>query len=320
MTMPFRVRKQWRGIEWELDKLESGMDSNEIPAQLYHLLLSTTAKVVEKIITEEPNVKHGKGWWYLPETGDYQKTRPLLVAHVDTLCKPFAPEKLEIAKGVITNPAGILGADDRAGVAACLELRRRHGVAVLLCDGEESGGWGAMEASDKAGALIKQHPYMIELDRQGYREVVFYRNEHWEFKDIFLNRGYWEFNGSFSDISILSRRLKLAGANVSIGFRYQHTQHERLHLAAYYDTIERLGKLIAENPAFSGKDALPSKYEHFYLGRASSVVRSYEKDTYKELPSLFEPQIEEEEEHEGFRKHEYRELGEEEWGLIEGGV
>lgn len=236
IRLPFKVRRKF--------------DALEFPAKLEQYLLAEAAGVVASILREEEEaghaIIHGENFWYFPDRS-LDITRPLLVAHVDTVCSPFPPSELHRRGGRIRNPNGILGADDRAGVFAVLELRRRTGVGVLLCDEEEHGAHGARAAARTIGDLIKLHPYMVELDRHGYREVVYYRQECDTFCEHMESYGFEEERGSFSDISVLSRELDVPGANVSIGFNSQHTKWEYLDLFSLWDTIARVQRLIEEN-------------------------------------------------------------------------
>lgn len=234
---PFRLRRRMH-------------DTLKFPKLLEQYLLAEAAGVVSHIMREEEAVKgtivYGDNYWYFPDRLE-GVTRPLLVAHVDTVCSPFPPYEVVRQGYRIINPSGVLGADDRAGVFAALELRKRTGIGVLLCDEEESGAHGARAAARELGDIIKRHPYMIELDRKGHRQVVYYRQECEAFYEHLESYGFRKEWGSFSDISVLSRELDLPGANVSIGFNLQHTKFEYLDLYSLWDTIERVQQMITEN-------------------------------------------------------------------------
>lgn len=272
--VPFRVRKRFGNLLF--------------PRKLEQYLLAEAAGVVASILRDEDEtgnaVVYGDNYWYFPDMQS-DASRPLLVAHVDTVCSPFPPSELRRTGSRIRNPHGILGADDRAGVFAALELRRRTGVGVLLCDEEESGAHGARAAAAELAPLLKTHPYMVELDRKGHRQVVYYRTECAAFCDHIESYGFTKEWGSFSDISILSRELDVPGANVSIGFNYQHTSHEYLDLFSLWDTIERVQRIIEENKTV----ILTPAYPRYYASRGYGVVSgglAKEDDDDKDLEQV----------------------------------
>ena len=106
----------------------------------------------------------------------------LLVSHIDTV---FEDGKRLIVhdkeQEIIWSPSG-LGADDRAGVAAIISLVSNKNIkpSILFTKGEEIGGYGAQAASKKLKNI--KNKFMIELDRRGNNDAVFYDCENNEFK------------------------------------------------------------------------------------------------------------------------------------------
>ena len=97
-----------------------------------------------------------------------------LCAHIDTVFSHL-PETFyyDQEKSVLWSPQG-LGADDRAGNYAIIELLEKgHKPSIILTDEEEKGGLGAE-------ALIKKFPECpfedcrasIQFDRQGQQDAV----------------------------------------------------------------------------------------------------------------------------------------------------
>lgn len=166
------------------------------------------------------------------------KCFPLMyVAHLDTVQgKRDLPIQLERIGDTIINLRGILGADDRAGVAITLDIVRRseHLPYVLFTTGEESGCIGA-KAFCKSG-LLDQHAknifLMVELDRRGFNELVTYRDMPEEVLSIFSMFGYEKKYGSVSDVASLSDHSNIAHVNISCGFISQHTAFEQLLIPA----------------------------------------------------------------------------------------
>ena len=173
-----------------------------------------------------------------------------LVAHADTVFK--APPKLEdffydTEKNCIWNPDG-MGADDRAGVFAILTILRTTLLRphIIITTGEESGAIGA-------GKLITQYRefpgdlnFMIQLDRRGTQDSVFYDCDSIEFEDYINQFGFVTEWGTFSDISVLAPMWKVAAVNLSIGYFDEHHEIERLFVGAMYDTINKVIKILQD--------------------------------------------------------------------------
>ena len=173
----------------------------------------------------------------------------ILVAHYDTV---FNNKKKRVnyydkVANVMFSPYG-LGADDRAGVfGLCYiyEYCLKHNIkppVLIFTDMEEIGGYGAEEVAslyDFYRAL-----FLIELDRRGSKDVVFYNNEPKEFVKYIEKFGFKESFGSFSDIQILGERWNLCSANISIGYYYNHTKAEILKVNELFATIEKTIKIL----------------------------------------------------------------------------
>ena len=97
-----------------------------------------------------------------------------LVAHMDTVFPIPAREIFyDRSKNVIWSPSG-LGADDRAGVFAILQiLKQGLRPHVIFTTDEESGALGAMALGNEE-CPFKDLRYIIELDRRGANDCVFY--------------------------------------------------------------------------------------------------------------------------------------------------
>ena len=164
----------------------------------------------------------------------------MLVAHIDTVHKTSPHEVFwDKKQNVLWSPTG-LGADDRAGVWAILQLLK-HKPYVLFCDEEETGGKGAIQASKDLWPNVH---FIIELDRKGKNDAVFYDCDNEEFTDFICEFGFKESIGSFSDISFLCPSWGIAGVNLSIGYYRQHTDLETLYLNETIDTINKVAKIL----------------------------------------------------------------------------
>lgn len=150
----------------------------------------------------------------------------LLVAHMDTVHKE-TPEQILFENGKISSPQGI-GGDDRCGILMILEVIKHHKCSVLFTEDEEVGGIGANKftKSELAKSLGSKFDFIIEFDRKGSNDAVFYDCANEDF-EAFVTKEYFKTNyGSFSDISIVAPDLKVAAVNLSCGYYNAHTKEE----------------------------------------------------------------------------------------------
>jgi hypothetical protein len=202
----------------------------------------------------------------------------MLVAHLDTVHN-FAPVDMfyDREMNVIWSPQG-LGADDRAGVYAILQIAlsglRPH---ILFTTDEEIGGLGAQTAAKQ---LVPDVNFVIELDRRGTEDSVFYDCDNPEFETYVNQYGFKTAYGSFSDISYLCPEWKVAGVNLSIGYENEHTKSESLDVSAMNETIRKVKDLLenvdAEKDKFEYIESVDSYGSNYY-----SFLRGWKKDPKK---------------------------------------
>lgn len=197
-----------------------------------------------------------------------------LVAHMDTVFKfPVFNLYYDPKKNVAFSPDG-LGADDRAGVFAILQIIKADlRPSIILTTDEEKGGLGAAAlAIDYSRCPIENIKYLIELDRQGSHDAVFYDCGTEDFKQYIQAFGFKEAKGSFSDISFLMSEWDICGVNLSIGYRDEHTYAETLHFDDLFETVRKVkGMLLKakDAPTFNFEleiTPLPVKIPQFYSG------------------------------------------------------
>lgn len=185
-----------------------------------------------------------------------------LVAHMDTVFDlPVKDLYYDQKKGVLWSPDG-LGADDRAGVFAIIKiLQSGFRPSVIFTTDEEKGGEGACELG-QIPCPIPNLKYMIELDRQGVDDCVFYDCYNPQFMDYVESFGFQERQGSFSDISFLMSDWNICGVNLSIGYIDEHTYSETLHLKPMLETIKKVEKMLSEEeiPDFKYAELNYKKY------------------------------------------------------------
>lgn len=174
---------------------------------------------------------------------------PCIVSHADIVGKN-EPIELKISdKGVMTNPDGILGADDRAGCYIIGEMMKAKVRArFIITENEECGGIGA-------GACAKEEPLeiiapmtscFIELDRRGSNDCATYGVDNSALIQIFGEHGYNEAWGSYTDIVDLCEATNIAGVNLSVGYYNEHTKNESLNLKELDDTLQFMLNLPEE--------------------------------------------------------------------------
>lgn len=162
----------------------------------------------------------------------------LLVAHLDTVHSE-KPETICFSDDgrFVMSPQGI-GGDDRCGVFMILQIIRRVNCHVLFCEDEETGGNGA-RAFAQSKNRVKVN-YIVEMDRRGDNDAVFYACDNLDFTDFVLSFGFIEKNGSFSDISVVAPYLNTAAVNLSAGYYNEHRLHEYIDMLAVENNIRRI--------------------------------------------------------------------------------
>lgn len=183
----------------------------------------------------------------------------LIVAHMDTVHDKQCTEIIKNGNK-LSSPQGI-GGDDRCGVFIIANIVKELHCSVLLCEDEESGGVGARkftnatyERTDDNGNIISEKyiehldvNYMIEFDRRGSHDAVFYSCDNKEFTDFVEDMTcFKKTTGSFSDISVLMPASKIAAVNLSSGYYNAHTTTEYVIYDEMIDTIDAAKSLIKE--------------------------------------------------------------------------
>lgn len=170
-----------------------------------------------------------------------------VVAHLDTVFTT-PPENIfyDRVKNVMWSPEG-LGADDRAGVYAIIQLLKRGlRPTVIFTTDEEKGALGA-------SALIGNFPeapvelnYIIQLDRRGSVDCVFYDCDNPTFESYVESFGFVTAYGTFSDISVICPAWEVAGVNLSIGYIDEHSYSELLYIGNMLSTIDKVAKMLKD--------------------------------------------------------------------------
>ena len=167
----------------------------------------------------------------------------LLIAHMDTVHKSLCTEIREI-NGNISSPQGI-GGDDRCGIFIIANIIKDLHCSVLLCEDEEIGTVGARKFRNTEYINNLDVNYMIEFDRKGNKDAVFYRCDNPEFTEFVTSvTEFEESHGSCSDISVVAPAAGIAAVNLSSGYYNAHTTDEYVIYNEMLNTIDAAKKLI----------------------------------------------------------------------------
>lgn len=178
----------------------------------------------------------------------------MLVAHMDTVFTS-PPVVEEMTTGILTSKTG-LGADDRAGIFAILKIiDDGYRPYVLFTNDEEIGCIGARKFTDRitADELTIDVNFMIELDRKGRKDAVFYDCDNRKFTKFIESFGFVKSYGSFTDICVVAPVVGVASVNLSVGYYQQHSKFEILLLDELMGTITKVKKIL---------DTKSKRYEH----------------------------------------------------------
>lgn len=178
-----------------------------------------------------------KGYLYAPGT-----LPVLLMAHLDTVhIEPVRFICRSDDGNILMSPQGI-GGDDRAGVYMALCILNQAPCHVLFCEDEETGGQGARKFT--RSGLTPAVNYIVEMDRRGHNDAVFYGCDNREFVEYVEKFGFEEAFGSFSDISVVAPHLGIAAVNISAGYYNEHQLHEHINLSHMEHNITRILEMV----------------------------------------------------------------------------
>ena len=168
-----------------------------------------------------------------------------LAAHMDTVFK-HPPQDIfyDRVKNVMWSPDG-LGADDRAGVYSIVQIIKAGlRPTVIFTTDEELGCLGAEKLVKEIPDAPTELKYIIELDRRGSNDCVFYSCVNPKFDEYVESFGFVTNFGSFSDISVICPQWGVAGVNLSIGYYDEHSISETLYIGQMLSTVEKVKHML----------------------------------------------------------------------------
>lgn len=178
----------------------------------------------------------------------------MLVAHLDTVHEQPVREICAADNGnILSSPQGI-GGDDRCGCYALVKIHELSAVKPWLlftCE-EELGGIGAQAfsyyyAQGRLPAELDSLKCLVEIDRRGSDDAVFYDCYNPDFETYINGKGFKTAFGSFSDISVIAPALGVAAVNLSSGYYNPHRLDEYIVCAEVEHTIQKVVEIVADS-------------------------------------------------------------------------
>jgi hypothetical protein len=106
---------------------------------------------------------------------------------------------------------------------------------------------------------------LIELDRKGINDCVFYDCGNTKFKAIIQSYGFVSAYGSYTDIDTISKAWDIASVNLSIGYYNAHMKTEYTLFSGIEYTLNRLGAILDDESKFRYYDYQETvKYKYNY--------------------------------------------------------
>lgn len=206
----------------------------------------------------------------------------LLIAHLDTVHAARVTKIYKnIQKHYLIAREGI-GGDDRCGVLAIVWIiTKGYRPYVLFTTDEEIGAVGARAAA-KGITPSPAIRCMIEIDRKGNEDSVYYDNDNEEFKKYIDSFGFVEAIGSFSDISVLGDAWNIASVNLSSGYEDAHSTDEKIYLDQTIATAKSVMAML-DNPPEKRMEHVEKAYTKYVGFGFGFDVNGYYDELYDDF-------------------------------------
>lgn len=176
-----------------------------------------------------------------------------LICHLDTVSEDFYQKTAE--GPVIYDPEQdllhVLGGctlDDRLGLYAVIQIiEAGFRPSLIFTRGEETGGDGAHAIAARYNICpFVNLNFMVELDRQGKDDAVFYTCGNRDFQRYITSFGFKMQKGTFTDCLILGEAWNVAAVNLSIGYINEHSIYEVGKLEWTHETIDKVCAILSD--------------------------------------------------------------------------
>jgi len=174
-------------------------------------------------------------------------SRVMIACHTDTVHKWDGRQRVRVHKGIAQLPrcstSNCLGADDTAGVYACLRLIEAGVKASFVFHrAEEIGGLGSTWLAYNHPEWLESFDVCLSLDRRGVSDIITSQfcgdtastDFAWSLAEQ-LGMTHSPCAGIFTDSANYSELIPEC-SNISVGYKSEHTVFETLDL----DYLERL--------------------------------------------------------------------------------
>ncbi len=198
----------------------------------------------------------------------------MLIAHLDTVFQhPPKTIYYDAKEKVLWSPTG-LGADDRAGVYGILHLLTQgYRPHICLTTDEEIGSVGAKRMISDFPQCPFNVKYIIELDRRGMTDCVFYDCDNPNFEKYVEKFGFKTAYGTFSDISEICPAWKIAGVNLSVGYYNEHSPQEILYFDVLHQTLDKVGKMLKDTGSVQKAfHYIPAYYPYYLMSKHGGLT------------------------------------------------
>lgn len=195
-------------------------------------------------------------------------------------------KELEYDIHVLSSPQGI-GGDDRCGIWMILQiLKFGYRPFIIFNEDEENGCVGAKKFCQAVNNDLldkcKEVKFIIELDRKGKHDLVFYDCDNEDFTDWCEEvTGWKEAYGSCSDISYLAPEIGCAAVNLSCGYYDEHKTWHIVKIEEMFNTLSTAIKMIEASETverFEYVEAYGYGYGYGYTQNSYSYKNAYRQD------------------------------------------
>ena len=100
---------------------------------------------------------------------------------------------------------------------------------------------------------------IIEIDRRGSNDAVFYQCANIDFEKYIIGKGFKTAQGSFSDILLIAPKLSIAAVNLSSGYYNAHSLHEYIIRSELESTTKKIRYYDDLSTFYADQDNLPQK-------------------------------------------------------------